>query len=554
MPKTCSGVIHPVTKRCRKTCAQRGLVEHPVSKKCVKPCADNKTRKASTGYRCRLEGKAVAPKPKPIAPKVATPKVATPKVATPKVATPKNATPKVTAPKPAVVKGIVIIEYSERSFAVAGDTKPIKDTLKALGGKFNPHLKHPATQVQFVGWIFPLYKRTQVEETLKLPTNFNPPLPTINQQERDEMVDSVVQINVEREQQLADEQARKEAEETKKAADEAKKAADEAKKAADEAKKAAEDAKKAADEAKKKAEQEQAKAANEKRKAEADAAAKEAQKKAELAKEKADAAAKKAHSFVSSFERYAKEGREKEPHNQDYEDSRYYMSDLLYKKYAPPGSCGFNEDIFYLKKKSRATKLDPSSFFSLDTLCNTILSWVKRCAKPDTPYLLHFLGLFFGQAAHANFIYLNLRERTLYRFEPWGQKSANQVQVDWAMQYITDHLNKQWVKPGERKIKYISPQQSCPAGKVFQVLQSSYTKKDKTAKRWEKGGLCLYWSYLIMEAIIRNPTMRYEDVIKHCNDFFANNGEQTIAVMRGYTSFVTKCVKANKNKYTQIIP
>lgn len=41
-----------------------------------------------------------------------------------------------------------IIDYSEKSIAVIGDTKEIKDQLKALGGRFNGKLSCGA------GWIF----------------------------------------------------------------------------------------------------------------------------------------------------------------------------------------------------------------------------------------------------------------------------------------------------------------------------------------------------------------------------------------------------------------
>lgn len=50
-----------------------------------------------------------------------------------------------------------IIDYSENAIAVTGDTKPIKDKLKALGGRFNPRLKCGA------GWIFPKKKLEEVK-------------------------------------------------------------------------------------------------------------------------------------------------------------------------------------------------------------------------------------------------------------------------------------------------------------------------------------------------------------------------------------------------------
>lgn len=51
---------------------------------------------------------------------------------------------------------IKVIKYSERSIAVIGDTFPIKDKLKALGGKFNKFLSCGA------GWVFPSDKAEEI--------------------------------------------------------------------------------------------------------------------------------------------------------------------------------------------------------------------------------------------------------------------------------------------------------------------------------------------------------------------------------------------------------
>lgn len=53
---------------------------------------------------------------------------------------------------------VQIIEYSEKSIAVIGDTKPIKEKLKELGGKFNFRLTCGA------GWIFPKTKLPEIEK------------------------------------------------------------------------------------------------------------------------------------------------------------------------------------------------------------------------------------------------------------------------------------------------------------------------------------------------------------------------------------------------------
>ncbi len=51
-----------------------------------------------------------------------------------------------------------LVEYSAKSVAVIGDTKPNKDALKELGGKWNSRLKCGP------GWIYP---KTKVDEIIK---------------------------------------------------------------------------------------------------------------------------------------------------------------------------------------------------------------------------------------------------------------------------------------------------------------------------------------------------------------------------------------------------
>lgn len=57
-------------------------------------------------------------------------------------------------------KDVEIIDYSEKSFAVVGNTKEIKDDLKRLGGRFNFRLTCGA------GWIFSKSKLEEVKQYL----------------------------------------------------------------------------------------------------------------------------------------------------------------------------------------------------------------------------------------------------------------------------------------------------------------------------------------------------------------------------------------------------
>lgn len=62
-----------------------------------------------------------------------------------------------------------IVDYSEKAIALFGDTKPIKDLLFAMGGKFNPRLTYKETKK--AGWIFSKTKREELEGVLNLNNN-----------------------------------------------------------------------------------------------------------------------------------------------------------------------------------------------------------------------------------------------------------------------------------------------------------------------------------------------------------------------------------------------
>lgn len=56
------------------------------------------------------------------------------------------------------ISDITITDYSEKSFVVRGETRQHKETIKALGGKWNSNLKDGS------GWIFPVSKKAAVKE------------------------------------------------------------------------------------------------------------------------------------------------------------------------------------------------------------------------------------------------------------------------------------------------------------------------------------------------------------------------------------------------------
>jgi hypothetical protein len=67
-----------------------------------------------------------------------------------------------TRPQPAKNDNLQYIDYSDKAFAIIGNTKVIKDQLKQLGGRFNPFLKCGA------GWIFSKAKLQTVKNYLPI--------------------------------------------------------------------------------------------------------------------------------------------------------------------------------------------------------------------------------------------------------------------------------------------------------------------------------------------------------------------------------------------------
>lgn len=59
-----------------------------------------------------------------------------------------------------------LINYSLKAIALFGDTKPIKDLLSAMGGKFNPRLTH--NNEKKAGWIFSHSKKNELQTVLNL--------------------------------------------------------------------------------------------------------------------------------------------------------------------------------------------------------------------------------------------------------------------------------------------------------------------------------------------------------------------------------------------------
>jgi hypothetical protein len=60
----------------------------------------------------------------------------------------------------------IIVDYSPKALALFGDTRPMKEKLKALGGRFNPKLMHEERKK--AGWIFAKSKEQELRNLLTI--------------------------------------------------------------------------------------------------------------------------------------------------------------------------------------------------------------------------------------------------------------------------------------------------------------------------------------------------------------------------------------------------
>ena len=65
-----------------------------------------------------------------------------------------------------VTGDFIIVDYSEKALAVFGDTRPIKDRLTAIGGRFNAKLTHEG--VKTAGWVFSKTKEQELRNLLTI--------------------------------------------------------------------------------------------------------------------------------------------------------------------------------------------------------------------------------------------------------------------------------------------------------------------------------------------------------------------------------------------------
>jgi hypothetical protein len=76
----------------------------------------------------------------------------------------KNNAPETEKSTESIAGDFIIVDYSEKALALFGDTKPVKDRLKTLGGRFNPKLSTESGKR--AGWIFAKVKEQELRNLI----------------------------------------------------------------------------------------------------------------------------------------------------------------------------------------------------------------------------------------------------------------------------------------------------------------------------------------------------------------------------------------------------
>lgn len=69
-------------------------------------------------------------------------------------------------PKKEKENRFTLVVYSEKCLALFGDTKSVKDQLKAIGGRYNPNLRPFGNDTKAPGWVFSKNKRAEIEKII----------------------------------------------------------------------------------------------------------------------------------------------------------------------------------------------------------------------------------------------------------------------------------------------------------------------------------------------------------------------------------------------------
>ncbi len=175
--------------------------------------------------------------------------------------------------------------------------------------------------------------------------------------------------------------------------------------------------------------------------------------------------------------------------------------------------------------------MDASKQFKFMNMFGDVISLtvnLKKCIQKNTGVILIPLRIPVGVATHANAIIYRPFMKRFERYEPHGVGNT----------WVDKHL-RAYLKSLERELptEFTPIQYAAPidVSKIdgFQIFEGKMKSFDI-----EGGGYCQMWSLLVMEAILKNPTLSTADIVAEIYQIAKDDPVYFKNLIRGYTSLL----------------
>jgi len=219
----------------------------------------------------------------------------------------------------------------------------------------------------------------------------------------------------------------------------------------------------------------------------------------------------------------------------------------------------------FLHKHKYNCIIEPYQFHSLkneDDFIKELLPKIIKCVKNGSKIIA--IPILFSN--HANMLIYNVELNELYRFEPHGEKyekeelffGSKDVPDEQLNKLLNNFTNNEMVIKELKKIKYISPVESCPKIKKsvrsgFQAMENYYlqiilSEKEMNELNKSEGGFCQVWSWFMLDLIMLNPNKTISDIYKEAHKALENDPYSFRSVIRGFILEVeSELININKD-------
>jgi len=133
----------------------------------------------------------------------------------------------------------------------------------------------------------------------------------------------------------------------------------------------------------------------------------------------------------------------------------------------------------------------------------TIYNDYERAQRLGVRYLIFYLILYVSEEeAHANLLILDLKEHIIYLFDPWGWQGIAEFSIlkEKISYFFSHNLHISY--------KIVETEVVCPYGGPQDIEMAIREKREGDT------GFCVFWSLYLFDAILKNPTLDFPDIMQ----------------------------------------